>query len=488
MWNKIKTSVNRQILFVVLIISSFVTLFVTGVQLFLEYQEEMSSIQKTVSLIEKTQLGGISQAMWDLNTNLLQIQSEALLNHHAVRRVEIHEKSNIFMSVGENITPLDLKMEFPLIRKDADKVFSIGNLWIWFDVSKIYERLSRRVMRILISQFIKTLMVSFFILLALRVLIHQPLSQISEFISHLCFRQKHGDLKLKRPMRFADEFTEIERTLNTMQERIFEGYSRIEKMNEELEAKVQQKTLELMDQKKMVVYSAQLNALGEMASGIAHEINTPLTIISYLTEDISEKIQHPQVDTQAILKDIQKVQATVDRISKIVKGFKTLSRKSDDDPMLKTSLQSIIEDSTEVCKSKCYYKGIRLEIIQAQDLQVMCRPGQISQVLINLINNSIDAIEFLPEKWIQISYQQIESWAEIAVMDSGKGIPVDAQEKLMQPFFTTKPVGQGTGLGLSISRSIVEEHKGLLVYEANHPHTKFVLRLPLFKQEGYFQG
>ncbi len=488
MWNKIKKSVNRQILFVVLVISSFVTLLVTGLQLFLEYQEEMSSIQKTVKLIEKTQLGGISQAMWDLNTNLLQIQAESLLNHQAVRRVEIHEKSNIFMSVGEEITPLDLKKEFPLLRKDTDKILSIGNLWIWFDVSKIYERLSRRVITILISQFIKTLMVSFFILLALRILIHKPLNQISQFIARLSFKHQHGSLKLHRPLKFDDASSEIENTLNDMQERIFEGYSRIEKMNEELEAKVQQKTAELMDQKKMVVYSAQLNALGEMASGIAHEINTPLTIISYLAEDMSEKIQYPQVDTEAILKDIQKIQATVNRISKIVKGFKTLSRKSDDDPMMKTSVESIVEDSCEVCKSKCYYKGIQLELTKGPDLQVQCRPGQISQVLINLINNSIDAIELLPEKWIRISYQKNENWAEIIVMDSGNGIPTEAQEKLMQPFFTTKPVGKGTGLGLSISRSIVEEHKGVLQYESNNTHTKFILKLPLFNKEDYLQG
>lgn len=478
MWKTIKKSVNNQILFVVLIISSVATIFVTGIQLFLEYQDEMSSIQKTVTLIEKTQLSGISQAMWDLNTHFLQIQSESLLNHQEVRRVEIREKSNIFMSYGKDPASLDLKMEFPLLRKEGDKIYNLGNLWIWFDASKVYERLSRRVVTILVSQFIKTLMVSFFILLALRMLIHRPLKQISDYIAHLDLKNHNVNLKIERPLELDDEFNEIEKTLNVMGQRIFDGYSQIEQMNLDLENKVQQKTSELMEQKKMVVYSAQMNALGEMASGIAHEINTPLTIISYLSEDIQEKLHSSEVDLTTIKKDIQKIQMTIDRISKIVKGFKTLSRKSDDDPLVLTSIDSIIEDSSQVCKSKCYYKGIDLQIIRGHDFQIQCRPAQISQVIINLINNSIDAVEGVPEKWIRIQYHEKDNWSEIIITDSGAGIPETAQKKLMQAFFTTKPIGKGTGLGLSISKSIIENHHGMLQYDPTNPRTTFIVRLP----------
>ena len=112
--------------------------------------------------------------------------------------------------------------------------------------------------------------------------------------------------------------------------------------------------------------------------------------------------------------------------------------------------------------------------------EIICAATPISQILINLVHNSLDAIQTIPEKWIEISVHKVnENELEFCVTDSGLGIPADIQKNLMQSFFTTKERGKGTGLGLSISKSIAQTHGGDLYYDSGSLHTKFVLRLPI---------
>lgn len=102
---------------------------------------------------------------------------------------------------------------------------------------------------------------------------------------------------------------------------------------------------------------------------------------------------------------------------------------------------------------------------------------QISQVLVNVIGNAIDAIAGLSEKWIRVEVYDKNDKVFFTITDSGKGIPLEIQEKIMHPFFTTKGVNIGTGLGLSISKSIIEEHGGFLNYNVSSPNTQFVFEL-----------
>ncbi|MBK8204245.1 MAG: GHKL domain-containing protein [Bdellovibrionales bacterium] len=101
------------------------------------------------------------------------------------------------------------------------------------------------------------------------------------------------------------------------------------------------------------------------------------------------------------------------------------------------------------------------------------------QVLLNLLNNSFDAVAALPETWVDLKVETIGDNLRMIVTDSGKGILPSIAEKIMDPFFTTKEVGKGTGLGLSISRGIVLSHGGSLIYDSTHPNTRFIIEIPL---------
>lgn len=258
-------------------------------------------------------------------------------------------------------------------------------------------------------------------------------------------------------------------------EQQIEGYVGIaEDITELLEMR---KTIDAQQQK--MIASAKLSSLGEMAGGIAHEINNPLTIIISKIKIIENKIERNEMSWESLSVELGKIDHTTMRIAKIVRGLKAFSRESTKDPKELVKISGVLNDSLDLCAEKFKHYAIDLRLKDYEDFEFHCRPTQISQVLINLLNNAFDAIQTLEEKWIAIEVQKIDSKVRIAVTDSGGGIPSAIVEKLMHPFFTTKDVGKGTGLGLSISKGLIEDHGGSFYYDSVSINTRFVIELPI---------
>ncbi len=224
--------------------------------------------------------------------------------------------------------------------------------------------------------------------------------------------------------------------------------------------------------------SSRLSALGEMAGGVAHEINNPLAIIYGRNFLLKRKLESGQFDLQSSLKDFETIEVTVNRIAKIVRGLKNYSRNAEKDPFEPVRFSDILSDTLELCMERFRSFNLQVEIKCEDHLEIECRSAQISQILMNLWLNSFDAIQGLSEKWIHVDVIDSKDKLIITCTDSGKGIPFPIVQKMMQPFFTTKEVGKGTGLGLSISAGLAESHGGLLKYDSQAANTCFVLELP----------
>lgn len=227
--------------------------------------------------------------------------------------------------------------------------------------------------------------------------------------------------------------------------------------------------------------NSKFAALGQMSSGIAHEINNPLTIIKGLTFMITKLADTDQ--KQKIKEHSQKIEDTVDRISKIIKSLRAYARDEAQDPLKKESVNSIINSTLDLCSEKFKNYGIILDVLLPQDdIFINARSFQISQIIINLLNNASDEIATLETKWIQIQAKTTgQGSIEISVENSGPKIPKEIADKLFVPFFTTKEVGKGTGLGLIISQSLAKSHNGDLKLDLSGSYTKFILVLPEHK-------
>ena len=233
------------------------------------------------------------------------------------------------------------------------------------------------------------------------------------------------------------------------------------------------------EQKSSLITSAKMSSLGEMASGIAHEINNPLSVILMKSLQIKSHLNKENINKDQIIEELIKIENTTKRIAKIIKGLKSFSRNSDKDPLQKVNVNDIINDTLELCSEKLKSKSINLEKNTSFNPTISCQPIQISQVFMNLVQNSIDAIEKHELPWIKITTQQDSDKVKIYFTDSGLGISDDVVEKMMQPFYTTKDIGKGTGLGLSITKGIIEDHNGEFYYDKTNPNTTFVVTLPI---------
>lgn len=225
-------------------------------------------------------------------------------------------------------------------------------------------------------------------------------------------------------------------------------------------------------------------ALGEMAGGIAHEINNPLAIITGRSDKVLRMISDPTADKSSIYPEIVKIKLTATRIAKIVKGMRTFSRRGEKDLFTKTKLTEIIDVVIDLCNDKLLANQVSLFVEEIPEIEIECRESQIVQVILNLIVNSIDAIGSFDEKWIRLeAIEATKGWIEISITDAGQGISPELAQKIMLPFFTTKEKNKGTGLGLSISHSIALDHEGNLTIDSSSSNTRFVLRLPAVQNQ-----
>ncbi len=236
-----------------------------------------------------------------------------------------------------------------------------------------------------------------------------------------------------------------------------------------------------LDQERgKAIANSKMASLGEMASGIAHEINNPLTIILNRANLLKGRIQSESFDREWGYQELAKVEMTVERIAKIIRGLRAFSRNADNDPMISVELNAVIEETLELCREKFRLHGISLRMKGLQHvLSIKCRPAQISQVLLNFFNNSFDAVASSLDPWIELDVCVRSQKICLRITDSGNGIPSHIADRMMDPFFSTKEVGRGTGLGLSISKGILEEHEGRVWLDREHSNTSFIIELPL---------
>ncbi len=235
---------------------------------------------------------------------------------------------------------------------------------------------------------------------------------------------------------------------------------------------------EMKNAHSLLAESSRLASLGEMASGIAHEINNPLTIILGRLTIAQKKVERND-PPEIVTKELQIIEKTVFRISNIINGLKKLSRESSFDPIETFDIVSLINESRELFTQRMTKSEVKFIFKHTEPIYINAKPLQISQVILNLLNNSVDAVETHPEKWISIELTVQSGRCLIQVIDSGHGIPTEVAAKIMNPFFTTKDPGKGTGLGLSLSKKMVEDCKGKFFYDSSKKNTTFVIDLEL---------
>jgi signal transduction histidine kinase len=250
------------------------------------------------------------------------------------------------------------------------------------------------------------------------------------------------------------------------------------KFNEML-LSIKENKLALEMHQQTIFESSKLNALGEMARGVAHEINSPLAAVllgGELLEYKNSKLSEPNLDVSKFTKTILDA---AHRIEVIIKGLKGFSRDANEDQHDTFTVNQLINTSLNLCAEMLKANKVDL-IVQTENLETKIHGKEIllSQCLFNLITNSFEAVSALEVKWIRLDVTIVDHMVELRITDSGTGISIDLQKKIFRPMFTTKAIGSGPGLGLSISRSIISNFGGNILYDDKSEHTCFIMKIP----------
>ncbi len=308
---------------------------------------------------------------------------------------------------------------------------------------------------------------------------------------------KDGPVEI--PVTTDTEFGILTESFNDMSRRIYQTKMELEKKI----AEVEKAYSELKDAQTRLVHSAKMVSLGQMVAGIAHELNNPIGFIysnmSHL-RDYSEKLKSiieagekdpaaleaakEKADYKYIVEDLPRLISSCEdgarRTRDIVLGLRNFSRL-DESKIKRVSLKDGIENTLKLLSGELKNRikvHPHFEIVP----NVLCYPSELNQVFMNILTNASQAIDGEGEIWIHLKVigENKRKRAQVSIRDSGKGIPKDGLDKIFDPFYTTKSVGQGTGLGLSISYGIVKKHGGEITVKSDPGKgTEFVITVPI---------
>ncbi len=248
----------------------------------------------------------------------------------------------------------------------------------------------------------------------------------------------------------------------------------------ETTAEMQRREQELRDKQEQLVQAGKLATLGELTTGVAHELNNPLNNTGLFVGNAVDLIELGVADKGQIVRELRQAMQQVSKATQIISHLRTFGRAA---PLSREpiSLTRVIERALSLVQEQLRLHEIEVTLdLGPEEPVVVGNPIQLEQVFINLLTNARDAVLDSPRKAIRISASVGSAAVEIAFVDTGHGIPSGLEGRIFDPFFTTKEVGKGTGLGLSITYGIVKEHGGTIsVVSAPGEGATFLIHLPL---------
>jgi signal transduction histidine kinase len=259
----------------------------------------------------------------------------------------------------------------------------------------------------------------------------------------------------------------FEKEMNTV-------YDRLEEKSRELE----QKNITLLESQAKLLQSEKMAAVGQLASGVAHEINNPLGIILGFAQSVVKRLK----DADPLTMPLKTIEREAMRCKNLVQDLLIFSRASGSAPRDDIDLNETVETTLPLLLVQTKMSGIKFIKEPGTGIpRIQANKAQLQQVLINLAGNAIDAMPDGGTLTVTTSLsRKLPNHVELRVQDTGSGIPKDIQKNIFEPFFTTKEIGKGTGLGLSLIYEIVRKHGGTIEVESEEGKgAVFTIALPV---------
>jgi two-component system C4-dicarboxylate transport sensor histidine kinase DctB len=234
---------------------------------------------------------------------------------------------------------------------------------------------------------------------------------------------------------------------------------------QELEQRVNERTDELRAAQTDLVQATKLAALGHMSAGVSHELNQPLAAIRTYADNALTYLERGRTDTAN--ENLQAITELADRMDRIIKNLRTYAR-NESISSRPVAIAQVLQSSLAILQDRINNESIEVELLGLdQPLNVMAGEVRLEQVFINIIGNALDSMKNTEKKSLTILVSQASDKVSTEIVDSGEGIPEAMIGHVLDPFYSTKPVGEGMGLGLSLTYGIVDQFGGELLIKNN---------------------
>ena len=256
----------------------------------------------------------------------------------------------------------------------------------------------------------------------------------------------------------------------------------------EISLEMQRREQDLRDKQEQLVQAGKLATLGELTTGVAHELNNPLNNIGLFIGNVLDQIRirraEQDLDLDRIVTDLDRAMGQVRKATEIISHLRTFGRTA---PVGRepVSINDVVLHALSLMQEQLRLRDIDVALdLSTEDMIVAASPIQLEQVFINLLTNARDALaEAAGDRRIEIRSTARPGWADVLVRDTGPGILPGLERRIFDPFFTTKGVGKGTGLGLAITYGILKDHGGSITcVRQDAPGAAFLVQLPQMQE------
>lgn len=420
----------------------------------------------------KTIAIGLSSPLWDLNKGAVESFLHPAMDSNEIIEITVWDSDdNVFFTGSDSISDSStIEVSAPIERNGN----GIGKVTAKVSLRSMEAGLAIDTQRRVLAWGVMLTFTTSLVWFTVRNRIIRRVRRLREQAKTLAKKE----LSIPFDWEDTDEIGSLGVALESTRKALMESFAQIEGYNLELEKRVAERSSQLDEERAKTIAASRLASLGEMAAGMAHEINNPLGVIVGNTYKLKKLIASGN-DARELATVANIIESTAQRIAQIVSGLKSITRNNARDPFVPTPVCELIKDAIALVAERSRTAGVQLTTCEiSPSVVVACRPGQLVQVILNLLTNAIDASKPLEVRWVKVLVDDLGTDVAIRVMDSGKGVPLEVRRKLFQPFFTTKDVGKGTGLGLNISLKIAEAHDGSLAIDDTASNTCFLLRIP----------
>jgi signal transduction histidine kinase len=475
---------SRRLLVLIICCSTVLTLFATGIQLYIEYRTDIEKMNANVRFIQSSYIPALARSLYELNDEQLILQLDGALQLNDIVYLQIIE--NVAgevrqRSVGsENYRNL-IRDEFEMTVEVSGKPFRVGTLIVESTTDNITRKILARATQILTINATKTFVVALLMLWIIQSVVTRHIADMAHWADGISLNRLFDKpFILNRKATVEDELQHVAHAINKMRKRIASDITK----KEALEAEARKLTQDLH-------HSEKLQAIGELAGGIAHDFNNQLHVILANADLLREQFPNSPEALQFSDNIIKSCKSSSDLIANLM----NFSRK-DINEKVSINMNDLTLEVSELLKLGAGQDIKVLVDLQAEKTQVFGDPSLLQNALLNIGLNARDALTQGGEIFFETKNVELEpdtfatgpdkkGWfLQCSISDTGSGIHPKDMPRIFEPFFTTKTVGKGTGMGLSAVYGAVQSHNAIIdVSSKKNQGTRFDIYLPLQELE-----